>query len=181
MRGLLRLSMVLSLGAVLAVACGPKHTDTQPVGGGEGGGGEAGGGEANGGGGEAGGGESGGGAAKGWAALSKAEKKEIMKKKVVPRMRELFKESPEPDIDVDCSTCHGDRYLDGNFDMPNPDLAVLDFSTGMADIKAKPDGQAWLDFMNQKMKPTMAELLGLPEMSQEHPDGLGCLTCHTKK
>jgi len=36
-----------------------------------------------------------------------------------------------------------------------------------------------MDFMMQKVKPKMAELLGMPEYDEEHPDGFGCQFCHT--
>jgi len=36
--------------------------------------------------------------------------------------------------------------------------------------------------MEQKMKPHMAQILGMKEFDPQHPEagGFGCLACHTK-
>lgn len=117
---------------------------------------------------------------KAWADLTVAEKKEIMKKQVVPRMRELWKQSPDPGEDVDCTTCHGDQAMDGKFEMPNKDLPALDFTpAGMAAYKKKEkNAQAWLDFMGKQVKPEMAKILGVDEYTPENPTGFGCGNCH---
>jgi hypothetical protein len=35
-------------------------------------------------------------------------------------------------------------------------------------------------FMATKVKPTMAQLLGMEEFTPDHPSGFGCYQCHTK-
>jgi hypothetical protein len=178
----------IAMTLALAAACGSKQnpsgngtgtgtgddTGTPPAAGADAG--TPTGGDDTGGGGTAGDGSAG--KRKAWADLTKDEKKEIMKKQVVPAMRELWKSSPEPDAEIECTFCHGDQAMDGKFDMPNKDLPMLDFKTGMADIKKKKDGQAWIEFMGGKVKPKMAEILGLPEYSKDNPTGFGCGNCH---
>ena len=102
------------------------------------------------------------------------QRAELMKQQVVPTMTPLFREHDAVKYaDVGCATCHGEGAADGDFDMPNEKLPVLDF----ADMsKFEP---ADIEWMKSKIMPTMANLLREPMHSQENPSGFGCLNCHT--
>ena len=108
------------------------------------------------------------------------ERKQHMKTVVLPRMKELFVAYDAARYGkMTCSTCHGEGVADGSYRMP---------SAGLPKLPASPEGFRRLvtdkptatQFMLTKVKPTMAKLLGLPEMSPETKTGFGCLSCHTK-
>jgi mono/diheme cytochrome c family protein len=115
--------------------------------------------------------------------LAKDEKIKIMKTKVQPAMAKAFKAvDGKAFAKFNCKTCHGKGAADETFKMPNPDLPPLDFAAiqaGNLDAKAK----KMLDFMEKKVKPDVAKILGLPEFDPAHPEagGFGCLACHTMK
>lgn len=107
--------------------------------------------------------------------LDHSQRIQFMKQVVMPTMAPLFKEhDPERFASFDCRTCHGPSAERGEYHMPNgllPKLNLADLSTHKArDV----------EFMQTKVKPTMASLLKQPEYSEQNTDGFGCLGCHTK-
>jgi hypothetical protein len=102
------------------------------------------------------------------------QRAEFMKQMIVPAMAPLFRaHNATKYAEFGCPTCHGEGATDGDFDMPNEKLPVLDF----ADMsKFKP---ADIEWMKNKIKPAMAVLLREQEHTAEHPSGFGCLNCHT--
>ncbi|MGE0549572.1 MAG: hypothetical protein AB7O24_13185 [Kofleriaceae bacterium] len=106
--------------------------------------------------------------------LDHDQRAQFMDEKVVPAMAEIFKAyDPQKYAQFGCKTCHGPGAEKGEFHMPNPDLPKLNFSDMS---KFKPEALEW---MNTKVKPTMASLLKQPEMTKDNPEGFGCLECHT--
>lgn len=111
-----------------------------------------------------------------WEAMDDDARKEFMKKTVVPVMAAKFKAfDAEEFAEVNCKTCHGPEAANGKFEMPSGTLAELDFNN------PDPDDKEISEFMAKEVKPTMANLLGLPEYTPENPTGFGCLQCHTMK
>ena len=111
-----------------------------------------------------------------WASMDPKAKGEFMGKVVMPRMAELFKGFDAEEFgEMDCKTCHGKGAEDHTFKMPSPDLPGLS-----VDMIMNPDAdhKAVTEFMAQSVKPEMAALLGLPEYSQDNPQGFGCFHCH---
>ena len=104
------------------------------------------------------------------------QRAEFMKQRVVPAMAPLFRaHDAKRYAEFGCPTCHGKGATDGDFEMPNAGLPMLELSDlGRYD----PADIAW---MTQQIKPTMAKLLREPEHSAENPAGFGCLDCHTPK
>ena len=102
------------------------------------------------------------------------QRAEFMKQNILPAMQPLFRDhDPTKYAKFGCPTCHGDGATDGDFDMPNEKLPVLDF----ADMKKfKP---ADIEWMKTKIQPTMAKLLREDEHTEDNPSGFGCLNCHT--
>jgi hypothetical protein len=146
---------------VLALAaCGSKKpTTTEPTGGS---------------------GEASGAPPKAFADMDHAERIKLMKERVVPEMgAEMTAFDPKRWPKVECKTCHGKSAEDGTFKMPNPDLPKLDKSWFGPDVPA--DKKPILEFMHEKMKPHMAEILGEKQMDPAKPEagGFGCLDCHT--
>jgi hypothetical protein len=114
-----------------------------------------------------------------WSAMSKEQKKEFMKAVVAPRMRDLFVAYDGTRYsNFSCTTCHGDSATDGSFKMPNPKLPVLPNSPD-GFKKLLTDKPEMMEFMGKKVKPTMAQLLGVPEFNPETRTGFGCMECHT--
>lgn len=113
-----------------------------------------------------------------WAAMNETDRQEHMKNVVAPRMAAVFQSfNAEAYADADCTLCHGQRALDGEFDMPNPDLPQLTKSNGIEDeLQANPEvGQ----FMLNKVVPEMAAAVGVPPYDPATGQGLGCFVCHT--
>ena len=112
--------------------------------------------------------------------LDHAGKIKLMKEHVVPEMgAEMTAFDPKRWPKVECKTCHGKSAEDGTFKMPNPDLPKLDGAWFGPNPPA--DKKEILEFMEQKMKPHMAQILGQKEFDPQHPEagGFGCLECHT--
>jgi hypothetical protein len=57
--------------------------------------------------------------------------------------------------------------------MPNGDLPKLDFND-MSKFDKKD-----VEWMETEVKPTMAKILQMQEMTKENMKGFGCLGCHT--
>jgi hypothetical protein len=77
-----------------------------------------------------------------------------------------------------CKTCHG-KGADkgGDFKMPNPGIAPLDFVA----LKAGKQKPLVAEFMGKVVEPQMAQILQQPVYSEKNPKGFGCLECHTQK
>ena len=109
-----------------------------------------------------------------WEGMDDHARAEFMKNVVTPIMAEKFKAfDAEEFAEVNCKTCHGPGAAEGKFDMPSGALPELDFQN------PDPDDAAISEFMAKEVKPTMANLLGMPEYTPENPTGFGCLECHT--
>ncbi len=110
--------------------------------------------------------------------MSKDQKTALMKRTVAPKMKSEFQAFDAHDFaDFTCKTCHGAGASAGTFKMPNPQLPKLDVAHGFA--KDKAEHPKAIEFMQQKVLPEMAQMLGQPMRSEAHPDGLGCMDCHT--
>jgi hypothetical protein len=110
--------------------------------------------------------------------LSKEDKVKFMKTKVMPTMKPLFQKFDAKDFaGFNCKTCHGKDPQKTKYKMPSPDLPALDFDA----IKAGKEDPKVIEFMSKTVKPTMAKLFNMPEMTESEPKGFGCLACHTLK
>lgn len=114
-----------------------------------------------------------------WDAMDHEAREDFMSKAVLPIMAEKFKAfNADQYSDFDCASCHGAGAADDTFKMPSPDLPSL----SMEEIQnPDADHQAITEFMMTTVKPTVANLLGEPEVSDENPQGFGCFNCHTMK
>ncbi len=110
--------------------------------------------------------------------LSHDDKVAFMKEKVMPAMKPLFRKfDPKHFARFTCKTCHGKDPKKVKYKMPSKDLPELDFDA----IKAGKEDPKAIEFMSKTVKPEMAKLLNLPEMTESQPKGFGCLGCHTLK
>jgi hypothetical protein len=116
-----------------------------------------------------------------WDTWSHDQKMAYMKSDVMPKMSAAFHDFDTKKYgEAKCTLCHGKGASDGSFKMPNPDLPKL---------PATPDGfkklaqqkPKYMEFMGKQVKPTMAQLLGEPELDPATGKGFGCFECHTKK
>ena len=110
--------------------------------------------------------------------LTRDDKIKFMKEKVVPTMKPVFQKFDAKRYkDFGCKTCHGKNAKARKYKMPTPELPKLDFAKLKAG-KQKPKVAEW---MNKVVKPDMAKLLNMPEMTETNPKGFGCLDCHEQK
>lgn len=110
--------------------------------------------------------------------LTRDDKIKFMKEKVVPTMKPVFQKFDAKRYkDFGCKTCHGKNAKIRKYKMPTPELPKLDFAKLKAG-KQKPKVAEW---MNKVVKPDMAKLLNMPEMTESNPKGFGCLDCHEQK
>jgi hypothetical protein len=116
--------------------------------------------------------------AAGFDAMSGPQKMAFMKGTVAPEMKVEFQAFDGHDYAAfDCKTCHGAGASAGNFKMPNPDLPRLDVAHAFTKDRATHPKE--MEFMQHEVQPRMAKMLGQPEHSAAHPDGFGCMDCHT--
>jgi hypothetical protein len=110
--------------------------------------------------------------------MKAAERKKYMKEVVMPKMKELFiAYDAKHYAKMDCKTCHGDG-VNAKFKMPNAKLPKLPADEeGFKKLAA--DKPQAAEFMGTKVKPTMAQLLGMPEYNPATNEGFGCMACHT--
>ena len=110
-----------------------------------------------------------------WSELSYAERITFMEQLVMPAMREIFVgENAASYPGLSCETCHGSYAVSNDYRMPNGlyPLSLDDFP-----LTNSPDHQVAQAavFMEEEVKPIMADLLGL----EPFPTGdFGCFSCH---
>ena len=111
-----------------------------------------------------------------WKDKTHEQRKAYMKMTVKPTMKRLFTGfDAERFDDFGCTTCHGKSAMDGNFDMPNPELPKLtDFE------KLKKEKPETMKFMKTTVVPTMARLLDQQPYDPKTKKGFGCMECHTR-
>jgi len=80
---------------------------------------------------------------------------------------------------LECQDCHGPGVRDGSFRMPNPDLTKLyPGADGFKELKAhEPE---LFDFMQKRLVPETARLLGVPDFSFKTHTGFSCYECHVR-
>jgi hypothetical protein len=97
-----------------------------------------------------------------------------MKEVVLPKMKDVFQQFDAKEYaDFGCKTCHGENAKQRAFEMPSPEIHVLDFQ------KDKVDHAAEYKFMSETVAPTMAGLLGEQPFDPATGKGFGCMGCHT--
>ena len=113
-----------------------------------------------------------------WKDLTYDQKRAYMKDAVVPTMKPIFQAfDAKKYANFGCKTCHGKDPQKTKYKMPNRELPQLDFHL-LEQGKQKPNIAEW---MSKTVKPQVAQILEVPQMSKDHPDGFGCLECHTEK
>jgi hypothetical protein len=113
--------------------------------------------------------------------MNKDQRMAYMKQVVFPKAKDEFSAFNAHYNDMTCKTCHGDGATSGDFKMPNPQLPKLPAPGDMAGFKAVMEAKPQVvEFMAKKVKPDMAQLLGLTEFNPETKTGeFGCYGCHT--
>lgn len=112
-----------------------------------------------------------------WAEMSFEMRKDHMRREILPRAAKLFGEwRPERFAFVDCSLCHGQGYLSGNFNMPTTHLPRLSGELLLGPEFAKEPETTRLKL--NRLVPMMSEALGLKSFSIVTRTGFGCYSCH---
>jgi hypothetical protein len=111
-----------------------------------------------------------------WKDMNHDQKIEFMKAKVMPAMMADFQAFDAKKFkDFTCATCHGPGAKEGKFKMPNDKLPKL---SPADNFKKHAKQKAMLDFMMQKVTPTMTSLLGAQPFDPKSMQGFGCGGCH---
>lgn len=116
-----------------------------------------------------------------WKNMTKKQKGKFMKAKVMPHMEKLFQEFDAKEFaKFECATCHGEGAKEETFKMPNKDIEILP-ATSEGFGKLMNEKPEWMKFMGEKVKPQMAELLGLESFNPKDPKpgAFSCTNCHT--
>jgi hypothetical protein len=116
-----------------------------------------------------------------WKDMNKDQRMSYMKQVVFPKMKDEFSAFNAHYSDMTCKTCHGDGATAGTFKMPNPQLPKLPAPGNPAGFqKLMAEKGDVMMFMGKKVKPEMAQLLGMTEFNPETKTGeFGCYGCHT--
>jgi hypothetical protein len=78
-----------------------------------------------------------------------------------------------------CRDCHGAAVEDGSYRMPNPDLPKLCGGPECFKELAEKEPEV-LRFMQKRVVPETARLLGVPAFEFEKHVGFSCFQCHTR-
>jgi hypothetical protein len=111
-----------------------------------------------------------------WADKTREQKIAVMKTQVMPAAQEIWKQSPNPEEEVNCATCHGANAEKGIFSMPTTGIPALNPADQFA---AHADEAEWLQFMSKSLVPTMAKVLDVAPYDPATQKGFGCFACHT--
>jgi len=116
-----------------------------------------------------------------WATWPHAQKLAYMKSTFIVEERKLFASwEPSRYLNLECQDCHGSGVRDGTFRMPNPDLPKLaPGPEGFKDLAEK-EPQV-LAFMQKRVVPETARLLGVPDFDFKTHSGFSCYHCHLRK
>jgi hypothetical protein len=112
--------------------------------------------------------------------MTKDQRALFMQQTVMPTMKPLFQEfDAKAFAQVTCRTCHGSGVTDKSFAMPNADLPRLPAMENFPAFAQDPKHAPWVQFMAQKVKPTMAKLLAMSEFDPATNSGeFSCHACH---
>ncbi|HEX8796032.1 MAG TPA: hypothetical protein VF765_34015 [Polyangiaceae bacterium] len=116
-----------------------------------------------------------------WATWSHEQKLAYMKSGFLDAERVIFASwEPVRFKELTCRNCHGPSVADGSFRMPNPQLAHLaPGAPGFQELAAhEPEV---LMFMQQRLVPETARLLGVPAFDFEAHTGFSCYQCHVRQ
>jgi hypothetical protein len=115
-----------------------------------------------------------------WVTWSHERKLAYMKTTFMEEERKVFASyEPVRFRDMSCRTCHGVGVTEGTFRLPNPDLPVV--APGPEGFKelASQEPEV-LAFMQKRVVPETARLLGVPAFDFETHRGFSCYQCHVR-
>lgn len=116
-----------------------------------------------------------------WSSWSHEQKLAYMKGGFMTAQRAIWASwEPARFRDLECRNCHGRGVADGTFQLPNPDLPHLyPGKEGFMEL-AQHEPEV-LAFMQQRLVPETARLLGVPPFDMEAHTGFSCYQCHTRQ
>lgn len=111
-----------------------------------------------------------------WEEMSYEARQAYMASQVLPYMKKRFQEhDPERFADFGCPTCHGSGAETGTYEMPNPELPVLDRKNFREEHQKK--HPEMVQFMWEHVEIEVATLLG----KRTGRGSFNCRSCHTTK
>lgn len=112
--------------------------------------------------------------------MSKDQRALFMQQTVMPTMKPLFQEfDAKAFSEFTCGTCHRSGVKDKTFAMPTPDLPRLPPPEQFMAFAQDPQHAPVVQFMMEKVKPTVAKLLAMSEFDPATNTGeFSCHNCH---
>jgi hypothetical protein len=116
-----------------------------------------------------------------WKQMNYTEKEWYMIGKVHPIMRQVFQTFDHDRYDgmkFECAPCHEPNFAVTKYKMPNPKLSPVP-AVGSPDWKAMENARI-VKFMQARVTPVMAQLLGHDPNDASLGDKVTCYACHPK-
>jgi hypothetical protein len=116
-----------------------------------------------------------------WATWSREQKLAYMKSGFIDAERAIFASwEPVRFRNLECRDCHGPGVADSTFRLPNPDLPHLaPGAEGFQELAKHEPEVLW--FMQKRLVPETARLLGVPAFDFEAHTGFSCYQCHVRQ
>ena len=115
-----------------------------------------------------------------WVQMNRGQRIDYMVKTVLPKMKAEFVAFDAARFGrMDCATCHGDGVEAGTFALPNSKLPRLLENDLFA--KHRQHTPEITKFMLEKVEPSMAALLEIPDFDPATRKGMSCYNCHTRE
>ena len=112
-----------------------------------------------------------------WVEMTLEQRKTHMKTVIVPRAGAVFHSwRPDRYQNINCTLCHGENLLKGNFHMPTNHLPRLSGALLLGPEFEKYPKTTRLKL--DQLVPIMSEALGLKPFSIVTREGFGCYSCH---
>lgn len=119
---------------------------------------------------------------KAWADMSYDEREWYMIGKVHPIMRQVFQTmdaAKYEGIKFECAPCHGENAKEKKYKMPSDHLSPIPAfdSSEYAEMRSS----RIVKFMEQRVTPVMAQIMGEPAFDPATKQGFSCHECHPKQ
>jgi hypothetical protein len=112
-----------------------------------------------------------------WAEMSFEQRQDHMRAEVLPVAADIFSTwRPQRFATIDCSLCHAEAEINGNYDMPTANLPKLSGELLLGPEFAREPETTRLKL--NRLVPEISAALGVKPFSIITRKGFGCYSCH---